>query len=273
MRIVPQGTKTNELRALVRKRRASLLGDTVANSAASAYGAATSKAGNQYAQATEDASLAAKDAFDSAINSWSNTRMKAYLDARGIPVPHASKTDELRALVRKNSHKALSGYNAWTWDDLSLDTLKAYLARSGNAAAQKIGETSEATREELTEAAQSAYASASSAGGDNYASATAWLASATDAAKSSAFDTWSETELKAYLDSYGIPVPQGSTLDSIKAQARKQSTYFKYGTSSPTGTAFAKLGESVKGAYQWVVGQVGAGSAAAKQKIEEKVEL
>lgn len=270
---VPQGTKTNELRALVRKRRAALLGDTVSNSAASAFGAATSKAGNQYAQATEDASLAAKDAFDSAINAWSDTRLKAYLDARGIPVPHASKTDELRALVRKNSHKALSGYNAWTWDDLSYDTLKAYLARSGNAAAQKIGEKSEATREELTDAAQSAYASASSAGGDKYASATAWLASATDSAKASAFDTWSETELKAYLDSYGIPVPQGSTLDSLKAQVRKQSTYFKYGTSSPTGTAFAKLGESVKGAYQWVVGQVGAGGAAAKKQVEEKMEL
>ena len=49
---VPQGSKRNELLALARKHRARLYGDSASASAASAYGAATSKAGNQYAQAT-----------------------------------------------------------------------------------------------------------------------------------------------------------------------------------------------------------------------------
>lgn len=49
---VPQGSKRNELLALARKHRARLTGDNVSASAASAYGAATSSAGNQYAQAT-----------------------------------------------------------------------------------------------------------------------------------------------------------------------------------------------------------------------------
>ena len=49
----------NELRALVRKHRAELLGDTFSASAASAFGAGTSGAGNEYAKATDDASLAA----------------------------------------------------------------------------------------------------------------------------------------------------------------------------------------------------------------------
>lgn len=172
--------------------------------AASAFGAATSKAGNQYAQATNDASLAAQEAFDAAIATWSASRLKAYLDARGVPVPHASKTDELRALVRRNAHKATSSSNAWMWDDLSLETLRNYLASSGNAAAKKVGEKSTATREELVSAAQSAYASASSAGGGTYASATSYLAQATQSAKDSLFDTWSESELKEYLDSYGV---------------------------------------------------------------------
>lgn len=65
------------------------------------------------------------------------------------------------------------------------------------------------------------------------------------------------------------PVPQGSTLNELRAEARKQSTYFKYGTSNPASTAFAKIGESVKNAYQWVVGQLGAGSEAAKKKAGE----
>lgn len=81
---VPQGTKVNQLRALVRKHRAELMGDTVSATAASAFGAATSNVGAGYAQATDAASKAAQDAFDKAINTWSETRLKAYLDARGI---------------------------------------------------------------------------------------------------------------------------------------------------------------------------------------------
>lgn len=148
-----------------------------------------------------------QDAFNQAIDSWSETRLKAYLDARGIPVPHASKTDELRALVRKNYHKAASGWTAWTFDDLSAENLKEYLRKNGDAAAKKTAEKTDATRDELVSAAQSAYASASSAGGENYASATNYLAQATDSAKSSAFDTWSDSDLKSYLDSYGIVCP------------------------------------------------------------------
>jgi hypothetical protein len=97
------------------------------------------------------------------------------------------------------------------WDDLSYETLKNYLANSGNAAAKKVSEKSSATRDELVQAAQSAYASASSAGGSSYASATSYLAQATQTAKDNVFDTWSESDLKAYLDSYGVvscPLPE-----------------------------------------------------------------
>lgn len=201
---VPQGTKVNELRALVRKHRADFLGDNVSGSAASAFGAATSKASNQYAKATDSASLAVQDAFNSAIDTWSDTRLKAYLDARGVPVPQASKADELRALVRKNAHKAASGWTAWTFDDFSVQNLRDYLKANGDAAAKEVADKSTATRDELYSAAQSAYTSASSAGGANFASATSYLAKSTDSAKSSAFDTWSESDLKNYLDSYGI---------------------------------------------------------------------
>ncbi|GAP86297.1 putative msc1 protein [Rosellinia necatrix] len=266
---VPQGTKTNELRALVRKHRAELLGDTLTGSAASAFGAATSKAGNQYAKATNDATLAIREAFNDAVDTWSDSRLKSYLDARGVPIPQASKTDELRALVRRNSHKAASGFNAWTWDDLSYQHLKDYLVNSGDSTAKKIGENTKSTREDLVRAAQNAYASASGRGGDSYASATSYLAQATQAAKDNVFGTWSESELKSYLDSYGVPVPQGSTLNELRAEARKQSTYFKYGTTNPVDTAFAKIGDSVKGAYQWVLDQLGAGVAEAKKAKNE----
>uniref|UniRef100_A0A8H7N6Y9 Meiotic sister chromatid recombination protein 1 n=1 Tax=Bionectria ochroleuca TaxID=29856 RepID=A0A8H7N6Y9_BIOOC len=269
---VPQGTKANELRALVRKHRAAILGDTVASSASSAFGAATSNVQNEYAKATDRVYLAAESVFDDAVGVWSESRLKAYLDARGVPVPHGSTTDELRALVRKNTHKAASGWSAWTFDDFSYDNLKNYLQKNGDAAAKKAAEKKDATRDELVSAAQSAYASASTAGGNTYASATSYLASATEAAKSNAFDTWTESDLKAYLDSYGIPVHQGTKIEELKAMARKQSTFFKYGTSTPSETLFAKVEESAKEGWNWVAKQLNLGGQTAKEKAAEAEE-
>ena len=80
-------------------------------------------------------------------------------------------------------------------------------------------------------AAQSYHSQASKSGGTGYASVTSYLAKQTDAAKDSVFDTWSDSELKSYLDSYGVPVPQGTKSNELKAFARRQATYFRYGTS------------------------------------------
>src|ERR1700753_1857409 len=56
---VPQGSKRNELLALVRHRNAQYSAEAsrLSASAVSAYGAATSSAGNEFAKATEDAAL------------------------------------------------------------------------------------------------------------------------------------------------------------------------------------------------------------------------
>lgn len=275
---VPQGTKVDQLRKLVRKHRAEFLGDTASGTAASVIGAATTKANNQYAKATNDVTLAAQEAFNGAVDTWSDSRLKGYLDARGVPVPQASKTDELRALVRKHSHKAATGWSAWTFDDYTIENLKNYLASNGDAAAKQVADKSGATRDDLVSAAQSAYSSASSAGGSNYASVTSYLSKATATAKNAAFDTWSESELKNYLDSYGVSVPQGSTTNELRALVRKHATYFRYGTSSPSGTVFAKLGDSVQSTWQWVMDQLAGGSNAAlkgandaKQKVKEEL--
>ena len=121
---VPQGSKRNELLALARKHRNALTGDNVVSSASSAFGVATTKAGNQYAQATDDASLKTEDMFNQAVGTWSDSRLKAFLDARGVPVPQGGKKDELVKQVRLNKNKALSGYSAWTFDTWTVDNLK-----------------------------------------------------------------------------------------------------------------------------------------------------
>lgn len=121
---VPQGSKRNELLALVRKHRSKLTDQDLSGSAASAYGAATSKVGNTAAKVTDDVKMKAEDLFNTAVESWSDSRLKAFLDARGVPVPQSGKRDELIAAVRRNRHKASSGYGSWTFDTWSLENLR-----------------------------------------------------------------------------------------------------------------------------------------------------
>jgi hypothetical protein len=144
---------------------------------------------------------------------------------------------------------------------LQTNHLRAYLASSGDKAAKKAGEQAGATREQLVSAAQEAYSTASASGGTAYASVTSYLAKQTDSAKDSIFDSWSESELKNYLDSYGFKVPQGSTKNQLIAYARNQRNWFQYGTTTPQGTLWAKLSNGA----QWVLDQLSIGAASGRK--------
>ncbi|OJJ85677.1 double-strand break repair enhancer MSC1 [Aspergillus glaucus CBS 516.65] len=263
---VPQGSRRNEMIALARKNRASLLSQasTASASASRLVGAGTTKAGNDYAQATDDAQSKVQEAFDAAVQNWSNSRLKAYLDARGISVPQATKRDELLAKVRANKNKAASAWNAWTFETWDIEHLKQYLTSMNAKAAQRA----DSTRDDLMKQAQDAYSKASKAGGQNLASATSYMAQATQTAKDDTFDTWSHSELKAYLDSFGIPVYQGSNANELKATARRNSQYFKYGTTSSQGTLYAKLQDT----YQWLLDQLKIGASSGRVQGQEVAE-
>ncbi|OJJ39181.1 hypothetical protein ASPWEDRAFT_49226 [Aspergillus wentii DTO 134E9] len=259
---VPQGSMRNELVALARKHRASLVSQasSASNTASQWIGAATSSAGNEYARATDSV----HDVFDSIIETWSDSRLKAFLDARGIPVPQSGKRDELLASVRAHKHQVAAHFNAWSFDTWDTEHLKNYLS-SMNA---KVAHRADVSREELMRQAQDAYAKASKAGGSNLASATSYMAQATEAAKGSSFDTWSRSELKAYLDSYGIPVYQGSSANELRAAARHQAQYFTYGTTSPYGTLYTKF----KDTAQWVWDQLKIGASSGRAQGQESAE-
>lgn len=137
---------------------------------------------------------------------------------------------------------------------------RKWLSTQNNKAANKAG----ATREELFKQAQDSYAKASKSGGSNYASVTSYLASATDAAKDTTFDTWSDSELKSYLDSYGVPNYQGSNTNELRAMARRNANYFRYGTSTPQTTFFARI----QSGAQWVFDQLKIGVSSGRQSAE-----
>lgn len=138
---------------------------------------------------------------------------------------------------------------------------RKYLSSVNNKVAKKAS----ASRDELVKEAQQQYAKASKSGGSAYASATSRLAKATDAAKKDTFDTWTESDLKKYLDSYGIPVYQGSNINDLRAAVRRNAQYFHYGTSTPSGTILARLQE---GAY-WLFDQLKLGASSGRAQGQE----
>lgn len=134
----------------------------------------------------------------------------------------------------------------------------------------KVAKKADASREELIKQAEDSYIKASKAGGEHYVSATKNIAEATGTAKQATFDNWSHSDLKKYLDSYGIPVYQGSSINELRAAARRQANYFRFGTTTPQETIYAKVMETLNWALEKL--KVGASSGRAQgQEAAEKV--
>lgn len=294
---VPQNGKRDEFISLARKNAASLTGDTFSASVTSAfkaYGSATGSLGSRISSATNAAAASAasvtnviadysasatdaaynhaigardtvydsvtgtySSAADKVLETWSESRLKAYLDARGVPVPQTSKKDELVSLARLHKHKAANGYNAWTFDTWTVDNLRTWLKDQGHS----VSEGATNSRDELIASAQAAYASASSAGGDTYATVTSALAQATSYVKGNTFETWSDSELKAYLDSYGVKSYQGTTKNELVARARRCRKIFESGWRQETAfEKFQRLGWNAYGDLMYYMG-LGKGKA------------
>jgi len=238
---------------------------TVSSKASSAASEAYDSASSLLTKATDSAASAATkygskatdypaqmydEAFDTAMESWSESRLKAYLDARGVPVPQNGKIDELRALVRHSAHKAKvrAGFSDSTFDTWSSDQLKEFL-----------GSKAKGTRDELIASAKKHYSSASSKGGKEWASMTAEGAKATG----HVFDKWSESDLKAFLDSYGVPVPQGSKRNELIAAARRHSRYFSQGPDWWNTGFFAQIHSYANQGIEYFKNFIGGASGAA----------
>jgi hypothetical protein len=132
----------------------------------------------------------------------------------------------------------------------------------------KIANRAGVRRDELVNEAQESFDKATAAGGSQLASATSYVKEATGNAKDATFDTWSHSDLKEYLDSYGVPVYQGSTLNDLRATARRNAHWFRYGTSTPQGALYDKFSN----AAQWVLDQLKIGAASGRAQGQEAAE-
>lgn len=158
---VPQGSKRNELLALARKHSAKLSGDNVASSASSYYGAATSKAGNQYAQATDDVYGSAKYWFDwakaqagiggaeakSSLSSVSSVASKSASSASSVASNSASSLSSVGSNSASSgssvaSNSASSGSSAASNSALSKSSsLSSAASASASSASKKAGKS------------------------------------------------------------------------------------------------------------------------------------
>ena len=166
---VPQGSKRNELTALARKHSARLAGTDVKNQAASAYGAATSSAGNYYAQATDDSYAGLRYYYDYALNQ----------------IGFASK--EAKASLSSASDRASSSLVSVSSSASSLASVASASASSASSSASKAGQNApKAASKAASEVSASASASASSASSVASVSASSSASSLSSAASVSA---------------------------------------------------------------------------------------
>lgn len=151
---VPQGSKRNELIALARKHRARLYGDSASATAASAYGAATSQAGNQYAAATGGFAYytnLVKNQFgiatDAAAASASSASARASSSATSLTGSAAKAASSSSSSISKS---AASASAAAAKSASSASSAASKSAKSGyDAAAASASSASAKAKEEL----------------------------------------------------------------------------------------------------------------------------
>lgn len=253
------------------------VGKDAKKSANSVYGEASKTGASAYNKATDAAASAASQASEYAVGSdnvlyklWSDSRLKSFLDARGIPVPQNGKKDDLVALVRENSHKAriaAEDFEGWSSSELQKFAKDSKI---------KLNSAATTSRDELVRQTTKGYSELQKKGDAAYSTAQKQY----ESIKAYAYDTWSDSDLKSYLDSYGVSVPQSSTKDQLVAMARKNGHYFASGQTGPLGGSplkqmaydgIASLMDFVKKASGMAYGKVAEG--ADEVKADVKAEL
>ncbi|KAI6841243.1 hypothetical protein KC340_g2027 [Hortaea werneckii] len=136
-----------------------------------------------------------------AYNKWHETELERWLSDHDIPYPTPADRKDLQDLVQKNwEDHVIKPYNKWDTNQLS-----NYLTSQG----QQIKKGAEKNKDSLLSQVQSYWKVTEDKANDAYADTQSWI-----------FDTWTESQLKAFLDYHGIPNPSPRTRDSLLHTAR-----------------------------------------------------
>lgn len=230
----------------------------------------------------------ANDAYHNIQNwifdSWTESQLKAFLDYHSIPNPSPRTRDSLLSTARANYQKAAdkAGETAaypgnWLYQSWSDSDLKAWLDERGVPVPQP------STRDKLVASLRRNSKIAADRAAANLASASKSAASAQQSLSDQLLDSWSDSDIKAWLDKNGVKVPQGSKKNELVALARKHSAQLTgdnvsasaasaYGAAtSSAGNYYAAGTQNAYGAFQHyydvVANQFGFASAEAQKSL------
>jgi hypothetical protein len=152
--------------------------------------------------ATLAATATANSWFGSAVyDKWHETELERWLSDHGIPHPSPSDRKNLQSTVKANwNDKTVSPYTSW-----DAPTLQKYLSLKG----QQAKKGTEKDAKSLAEQVKAYWTETEDSANQAYANVKDWI-----------FDTWSDSQLKAFADKHGIPVPQPRQRDSLLAAVR-----------------------------------------------------
>lgn len=135
-------------------------------------------------------------------NKWHETELDRWLTDHNIPHPKAADRKELQDLVKNNwdSH-VVHPYKSWDAQTLqNYLTLKGYQAKKGT----------EKNTDSLVDQVKVYWTETEDSANQAYGSVRDWI-----------FDTWTDSQLKAFADKHGIPVPQPRKRDTLLSSVRE----------------------------------------------------
>jgi hypothetical protein len=135
-------------------------------------------------------------------NKWHETELDRWLTDHNVPHPKAADRKELENLVKTHwDDKVVTPYNSW-----DANTLQHYLTVKGKQA--KEGTQNNA--QYLMDQVKNYWTETEESANQAYGSVKDWI-----------FDTWTDSQLKAFADKHGIPVPQPRKRDSLLKSVRE----------------------------------------------------
>jgi hypothetical protein len=137
-----------------------------------------------------------------AYNKWHETELERWLSDHNVPYPTPADRKDLENLIKTNwNAQVVEPYNSW-----DTKQLQSYLTLKGHQATKNT----EKNKDKLLDQVKATWTETEDSAASAYASVKDWV-----------FDSWSESQLKSFLDSHGIPNPQPRTRDSLLSVARE----------------------------------------------------
>jgi len=148
-------------------------------------------------------------------SSWDTNQLSSYLTAKGHQAKKGSEKNkdslvsQVKSYWTQTEDQASDSYSSvgnWILDTWTESQLKAFCDKNGIPAPQPR------TRDSYLKAARENYQSVATKLGETAAYPGDWL-----------YSSWSDSDLKAWCDERGVPVPQPNNRDSLIASVRRNS--------------------------------------------------